>query len=78
MTLGFGEMIKDTIVNMEEITQGIQTITPIELDKHVPNWLGRFGDAVGLNNLMYYVCFVLLIAAYVLLRNIERSRLGRA
>lgn len=80
VTLGFGEMIKDTIVNMEEITQGIQTITPIGLEEHSPDWLSALckADSLGLNNTMYYVCIFFLIVTYLLLRNVERSRLGRA
>lgn len=78
VTVGFGEMIKDTLVNLKEITQGIECITPIEFNRHIPDWLARIGDSIGTNNLMYFVCLFFLIAIYLLLSNVERSRLGRA
>jgi branched-chain amino acid transport system permease protein len=73
VTLGFGEVVKVSLKNLESITRGKQTLNliprPLELGGS-----GPYVDSV----LMYAIAWVALAIAVVLLLNLERSRLGRA
>ncbi|MBV8881801.1 MAG: branched-chain amino acid ABC transporter permease [Planctomycetaceae bacterium] len=71
VTLGFGEVIKFAIKNLENITNGSRALNPIPAPDSVLDWNGNF---------RYYYYLTLLVAALValLLRRLEDSHLGRA
>jgi branched-chain amino acid transport system permease protein len=72
VTLGFGEVIKFAIKNLENITNGSRSLNPLP-----DPWL--FGLPVDWSARGYYfLSLALLLAVVLLLRNLERSRLGRA
>jgi len=70
VTLGFGEVLKFSLRNLENITNGTRAISPIPA--------AVSDDWPGTDRKMYYLAFVVLALAVVLLKNLERSRLGRA
>ena len=72
VTLGFGEVTKFTLRNLEEITAGTRGLSPVP-----PPAVGNL-DWVGDFRPFYYLTLAVLIGVYLMLRNIERSRLGRA
>jgi branched-chain amino acid transport system permease protein len=89
VTLGFGEVVKRTLLNLEEITNGSRALNPIPrpvVPASLVDWwtsthadLGRNEAMRVLNYLVfYYLALVLVVAVALLLRNLERSRLGRA
>src|SRR5580658_2035781 len=72
VTLGFGEIVPQTFLNLTQWTGGPNGIGP--LDQPV-----LFGYRFGLNALPYYVLILVLIALAVwLANNLRTSRLGRA
>lgn len=71
VTLGFGEVVRFSLTNLEEITGGTQGLKPI-----YPEW-ATGGKAIPYQ-LWYFVTLAFLIVIYLLLRNLERSRIGRA
>lgn len=85
VTLGFGEVVRVTILNLDEITNGPRGLNPIP-----PPWLPPFmADGAGLETAsglcgfrpeytMYYVALGLLAGLVLLIRVLEQSRLGRA
>jgi branched-chain amino acid transport system permease protein len=84
VTLGFGEVTRFTLRNLEEITAGTRGLNPV-LPPDLPDWtatpLGWLGITPDWSldyRLFYYVALGLLVLVIVLLRNLERSRLGRA
>jgi len=77
VTLGFGEMVKDTLVNLDDITQGTKGINTVELTS-LPDSLRQWNVTSGWDITMYYLNFGILLAVIFVLRNMERSRLGRA
>ncbi|MDZ4819460.1 MAG: branched-chain amino acid ABC transporter permease [Planctomycetota bacterium] len=81
VTLGFGEVVKITLRNLEEITNGTRTIygwAPLA----APQWLSDLAAKVHINladNIyFYYVALFILLLVILALRNLERSSLGRA
>lgn len=72
VTMGFGEMVQDSLRNLDEITQGTQGINPLPgptlfsyvftSDKPLP-W--------------YYLLLAILTLVVLLTRNLELSRVGR-
>ncbi|MBC8114039.1 MAG: branched-chain amino acid ABC transporter permease [Candidatus Saccharimonas sp.] len=77
VTLGFGEVVRFSLRNLEEITAGTRALNPIP----PPNltWLGLTpGSWSDDMRPFYYLCLVMLAGIVWLLRNLERSRLGRA
>ena len=70
VTLGFGEVVRFTLTNLEEMTGGTQGLKPI-----YPEWAAT-GGAIPYE-LWYFITFAFLIMVYLFLRNLERSRLGR-
>lgn len=77
VTLGFGEVVRFSLRNLEEITAGTRALNPIP----PPNlrWLGlSSGSWSDDMRPFYYLTLVMLVAVVWLLRNLERSRLGRA
>jgi len=72
VTLGFGEIVPQTFLNLSQWTGGPNGISP--LDQPV-----LFGYRFGLNALPYYLMILVLIAAAVwFANNLRASRLGRA
>jgi branched-chain amino acid transport system permease protein len=84
VTLGFGEVTRFTLRNLEEITAGTRGLNPLPAPvlpaaTVVPlSWLGIQADWSLDYRLFYYLALGLLLLVIVLLRNLERSRLGRA
>jgi branched-chain amino acid transport system permease protein len=84
VTLGFGEMVKVTLRNLEEITAGTKGLNPIP-PPHLPAWFAAAVGWLGIENswetdfrLFYYLTLAVLAIAIVLLANLENSRLCRA
>ncbi len=74
VTLGFGEVVKFSIKYMENITNGTRALDPLP----VPGLLGRsFAWAENYRG-YYYLAFALVVLVVILLRNLEKSRMGRA
>ncbi len=75
VTLGFGEVTKFTLRNMEKITAGTRGLSPIpppSLPLVPPSaWADDYRP-------FYYLTLGVLILVALLLHNLERSRLGRA
>lgn len=89
VTLGFGLVIMYLLRNFQAITNGMQGINPIpppDLDlygdavslKPVLEWLGITPDWAADYRLFYYLTLGYLLLAYLLVWNLERSRVGRA
>jgi len=74
VTLGFGEVIKFAIKNLESITNGSKALNPLP----VPWTPGNALDWSNNYRWYYYLSLVSLIVVVLLLRNLERSKLGRA
>ena len=70
VTLGFGEVLKFSLRNLENITNGTRAISPIPAAVS-DGW-------PGIDRKMYFIAFAVLAVTIVLLKNLERSRLGRA
>ncbi|HEY1785821.1 MAG TPA: branched-chain amino acid ABC transporter permease [Pirellulales bacterium] len=84
VTLGFGEVTRFTLRNLESITAGTRGLNPIP-PPGIPGPLVRLLAAVGITpdfaldyRLFYYLTLGLLLAVIWLLSNLERSRWGRA
>jgi branched-chain amino acid transport system permease protein len=80
VTLGFGEVVRVVLLNLESITDGPRGLNPIP-EPWLPSWLvGSEAQATGRASFltMYYVALLLLVALVVVFHNLERSRLGRA
>ena len=84
VTLGFGEVVRFTLRNLEEITAGTRGLNPIP-PPALPSWLAWFAERLGIvpdftldYRLYYYLTLGLLLAVILLVRNLERSRLGRS
>lgn len=73
VTLGFGEIVQDTLKNVDSITKGTQGINPLPGPS-------LFGYSFSPENYLpwYYLFLCILAICAVLVRNIERSRVGRA
>jgi branched-chain amino acid transport system permease protein len=84
VTLGFGEVTRFTLRNLEEITAGTRGLNPVpppQLTGAVASALPAVGIVPDWSldyRLFYYLALGLLVLVIVLLRNLERSRLGRA
>ncbi len=81
VTLGFGEVVKVTLRNLERITGGVKGLNPIP-PPQVPQWLASAAAWSGLDGndyrLLYYISLIILVLVVLLLQSLERSRLGRA
>jgi branched-chain amino acid transport system permease protein len=84
VTLGFGEMVKVTLRNLEEITAGTKGLNPIPAP-HSPQWFATVIGWLGIENswetdyrLYYFLTLGILAVVVVLLNNLEHSRLGRS
>jgi len=72
VTLGFGEVVRFTLRNLEEITAGTKGLKPIP----PPAFLGDVDWSDY--RYFYFLTLAFLALVYVLLWNLERSSLGRA
>ena len=70
VTLGFGEVVKFAIKNLENITAGSQALNPIPARMMLLDWMGPFR--------WYYLALILVILVVLLLRSLEDSHLGRS
>jgi branched-chain amino acid transport system permease protein len=84
VTLGFGEVVRFSIRNLEDITAGTRGLNPVPAPG-MPGWLAPVLARLGLPSdwgvdyrLFYYLCLGLLVVVFVMLHRLERSRLGRA
>ena len=71
VTLGFGEVMKFTLRNLEGITFGTRGLSPLPPPTDSTIWNDDFRP-------FYFLTLGCLIAVTLLLRNLESSRLGRA
>jgi branched-chain amino acid transport system permease protein len=73
VTLGFGEVIRFTLRNLEEITAGTKGLNP------VPNPGFPFPSSINWADYssMFFMTFGFLVLVLVVLRNLEHSRFGR-
>jgi branched-chain amino acid transport system permease protein len=71
VTLGFGEVIKFAIKNLENITNGSRALNPIPAPDSVLDWNGNF-------RWYYYLALLGVVLVALLLRRLEDSHLGRA
>ena len=84
VTLGFGEVVRFTLRNLEEITAGTARAEP----RAAPRGAGRLAAACRLAGitpdfaldyrLFYYLTLGALLVVILLVRNLEISRLGRS
>jgi len=72
VTLGFGEIVQDVLRNLDPITQGTQGINPLP----PPGFFGHPLSATSYQG-WYYVYLAILVAVVLIVRNLEKSRLGR-
>jgi|688.fasta_scaffold207773_2 branched-chain amino acid transport system permease protein len=70
VTLGFGEIVKDVLVNLDVITKGTQGINPLPAPGILGHELGPRGQ--------YWLLLAILVLVVVGVRSLERSRVGRA
>jgi branched-chain amino acid transport system permease protein len=84
VTLGFGEVVRITLRNLEEITGGTRGLNPVPAPQ-LPGWLTAALGQVGLGadwtqdyRLFYYLALGTLLVVLLVLANLERGRLGRA
>ena len=79
VTLGFGEVVRTIILNLEGITDGPRGLNPIP-DPWLPSAVTEASDDSARVKflLLYYVAFLLLVGLAVVFRNLERTRVGRA
>jgi branched-chain amino acid transport system permease protein len=75
VTLGFGEVVKFTLRNLDPITNGTRGLSPVPTPV-VPGL--KTDDWILDYRPFYYLCLAFLVLAYVVLRGLERSKLGRA
>jgi branched-chain amino acid transport system permease protein len=71
VTLGFGEVIKFAIKNLENITNGSRALNPIPAPDSLLDWSGNY-------RWYYYLTLVVVVLVALLLRRLEDSHLGRA
>ncbi len=75
VTLGFGEVVRFSIRNLEEITAGTRGLNP--LPSPVLPFVSEASWKIDYR-WFYYLTLAMLLAILWLMRNLERSRLGRA
>jgi branched-chain amino acid transport system permease protein len=80
VTLGFGEVVKVTLRNLEQITGGMKGLNPVPPPGAGVTVAGiDLGRAFAIDPRWFYYLALLALAAVVLaMRRLEHSRLGRA
>jgi branched-chain amino acid transport system permease protein len=82
VTLGFGEVVRVVLLNLENVTDGPRGLNPVPepwLPQVLSDWLSGSGTATeGTLKSMYYLSLLILAAAVIVFRVLERSRIGRA
>ncbi len=75
VTLGFGEVVRFSLRNWEEITGGTRGLNPIP-----PPWLPGVSPSTFVSDYrpFFYLTLVILTGVVIVLRNLENSRTGRA
>jgi branched-chain amino acid transport system permease protein len=83
VTLAFGEVVRFSLRNLEEVTGGTRALSPVP-PPHLPDWLttvlGRMGighDSAQEYRLYYWLNLGLLLVVASLVSQIENSPLGR-
>ena len=76
VTLGFGEVVRFTLRNLEEVTAGTKGLKPIPSPEIVPFDLFEI-DWSSFRS-FYLLALTILALVVLLLRNLERSAIGRA
>jgi branched-chain amino acid transport system permease protein len=71
VTLGFGEVVKFAIKNLENITNGSRALNPIPAPDSFLDWSGNF-------RWYYYLALLAAVLVALLLRRLEDSHVGRA
>ena len=77
VTLGFGEVVRFSLRNLEEITNGTRGLGPIPPPAFT-QWVGLNLNWAQDYRPFFYLNLVFLAIVVVVLRNLERSKLGRA
>ncbi|MSP90387.1 MAG: branched-chain amino acid ABC transporter permease [Myxococcales bacterium] len=81
VTLGFGEVMRVVLLNLENITDGPRGLNPIPEPWLPPALREQLGGAGGASEgqlrTMYYLALGCLVAAVVCFRLLEQSRAGR-
>ena len=84
VTLGFGEVVRFLLRNLEEITAGTRGLNPVPAPE-LPSVAAAAVQLIGIQpnwdldyRLFYFLALGLLLGTLLLLKNLERSRLGRA
>jgi branched-chain amino acid transport system permease protein len=80
VTLGFGEVVKVTLRNLEQITGGMKGLNPVPPPGAGVTVAGiDLGRAFAIDpRWFYYLALLALAAVVVAMRRLEHSRLGRA
>lgn len=73
VTLGFGEIVQDVLKNLEVVTKGTQGVNPLPAPA-----LGGTEWTADDQFKWYYLFLAILVVIVIAVRNLERSRLGRA
>ncbi len=73
VTLGFGEIVQDLLRNVESITKGSQGINPLP-----PPSVFGYSFAGATYHPWYYLLLGFIVVLVVLIRNLERSHIGRS
>lgn len=76
VTLGFGEVMRFSLRNLDHITNGTKTISPIPTPASVVQPL--IGGWFTTERANFFIVWIVLALVVLVLRRIERSRLGRA
>jgi branched-chain amino acid transport system permease protein len=83
VTLGFGEVVRYTLRNLEGITGGMRSLNPVP-PPHLPDWFASVLTTIGFTpnwmgdyRLFYYLTLGLLAIVIWVLTNLEHSKLGR-
>jgi branched-chain amino acid transport system permease protein len=81
VTLGFGEVMRVLLLNLENITDGPRGLNPIPapwLPSGLRDLVGGGDPAVAQLRTVYWVALGLVVLVVILLQLLEKSRIGRA
>jgi branched-chain amino acid transport system permease protein len=79
VTLGFGEVVRTVLVNLENITDGPRGLNPIP-EPWMPQAVQQAVTEAGRLRFLtiYFLSLLLLVGLAVVLHNLEKTRLGRS